>query len=74
MLSGVRCTYISVSLHTQDLLQQRGEARVDGDERAEAQQQDEVGFVLHQLQGERTTAVVVGEEGTSGERANKKPD
>lgn len=40
------CTYICVSLYTQNLLQQRGEAGENGDAWSEAQQQDEVGFVL----------------------------
>lgn len=40
------CSYICVSLHTQDLLQQRGEAGEDSNARTEAQQQDDVGFVL----------------------------
>lgn len=38
-------SYIGVSLHTQDLLQQRGDAGENSDARTEAQQQDEVGFV-----------------------------
>lgn len=42
----VQRAHVGVSLHTQDLLQQRGEAGVNSNDWAEAQQQDEVGFVL----------------------------
>lgn len=40
------CSYVAVSLQTQDLVQQRGEAGENSDAGAEAQQQDEVRFVL----------------------------
>ena len=54
--------YVGVSLHTQDLLQQHGEAGEHGYARAEADQQDEVGSVLqelHRKQSERHTSADV---------------
>lgn len=44
-LSVLLCTYVGISFHTQDLLQQRGDAGENTDAGAETQQQDDVGFV-----------------------------
>lgn len=50
VLEGFCPAHVGVSPHTQDLLQQRGEAGEDGDAGAEAQQQHQVRFVPQQLQ------------------------
>ena len=41
----MHCTHVGVPLHTQDLLQQRGEAGEGGDARPEAEHQNQVGSV-----------------------------
>lgn len=46
------CSYAGVSLHTQDLLQQRGEGAERRHGGSEAQQQHHVGSVLQQLREE----------------------